>query len=47
MVKVIPFTSDTESTERIGFMAGEITVPEDFDQMAREEIANLFADGKK
>ncbi|MEI7789280.1 MAG: hypothetical protein WCI23_11565 [Chlorobiaceae bacterium] len=44
MVKVIPFTSDTEPTERLGFMVGEITVPEDFDQMASGEIATLFTE---
>ena len=44
MVKVIPFTSDTEPTERLGFMVGEITVPEDFDQMASGEIATLLTE---
>jgi prevent-host-death family protein len=27
---------------RLGFMAGQFTVPEDFDSMGSEEIARLF-----
>jgi prevent-host-death family protein len=27
---------------RLGFMAGEFTVPDDFDRMGSEEIARLF-----
>jgi len=27
---------------RIGFLAGEITVPDDFDRMGEKEIAELF-----
>ncbi len=46
MVKVIPFTSDTETSRRLGFMVGEITVPEDFDQMASEEIVHFFSESK-
>lgn len=30
---------------RLGFMAGEITVPEDFDRMGEAEIAALFGNG--
>lgn len=42
MVKVIPYDSMTGSSERIGFMIGEISVPEDFDRMGSSEIAGLF-----
>jgi len=28
--------------QRLGFLAGEITVPDDFDDMGRAEIAALF-----
>lgn len=28
--------------KRLGFLAGQITVPEDFDRMCRAEIAKLF-----
>jgi prevent-host-death family protein len=31
--------------QRLGFLAGEITVPEDFDRMGEAEIARLFASG--
>jgi len=27
---------------RLGFMVGQITVPEDFDQMGKDEITQLF-----
>jgi prevent-host-death family protein len=30
------------ATNRIGFLAGQIAVPEDFDQMGAEEISRLF-----
>jgi len=29
---------------RLGFMSGEISVPDDFDRIASEEITNLFDD---
>lgn len=32
----------TSQVRRLGFMAGQITVPDDFDHMAREEIELLF-----
>ena len=28
--------------KRLGFLAGEFTVPDDFDRMGEEEIADLF-----
>lgn len=34
---------DTPATpQRIGFLSGEITVPDDFDRMAESEIEALF-----
>jgi len=30
---------------RVGFMAGQISVPDDFDQMGREEIERIFGGG--
>ena len=42
MVKVIPFNTLSENTTRLGFMAGEISVPEDFDRIGSSEIASLF-----
>jgi prevent-host-death family protein len=29
-------------TRRLGFMAGEIAIPDDFDTMGSSDIANLF-----
>ena len=31
-----------QTKKRIGFMAGQIQVPSDFDAMGKEEIAKLF-----
>lgn len=42
-VKVVPLDeTDTGTAKRLGFMAGEFSVPEDFDQMGGGEIENLF-----
>lgn len=30
---------------RIGFMAGQISVPDDFNQMGKEEIEKIFSGG--
>lgn len=38
LVKVSAFNAP----ERLGFLAGEIEVPEDFDRMGAREIAALF-----
>lgn len=43
MVKVIPLgATETGTASRLGFMAGEFSVPEDFDQMSSPEIADIF-----
>ena len=43
MVKVIALTApDPTQTKRIGFMAGEIEVPTDFDSMGAADIEHLF-----
>ena len=43
MVKVIPYSAEEQSSAgRLGFMAGEISVPDDFDQMGSETISALF-----
>ncbi|MGI8896420.1 MAG: type II toxin-antitoxin system prevent-host-death family antitoxin, partial [Casimicrobiaceae bacterium] len=31
--------------QRLGFLAGEIAVPDDFDRMGKSEIATLFGAG--
>ncbi|MGE0719103.1 MAG: type II toxin-antitoxin system Phd/YefM family antitoxin [Alphaproteobacteria bacterium] len=43
LVKVVPIgPADTRVGRRLGFMAGEIAVPDDFDRMEAERIAALF-----
>ncbi|WP_031430256.1 type II toxin-antitoxin system Phd/YefM family antitoxin [Methylomicrobium agile] len=46
MVKVIALNAPEPSQiKRFGFMAGQIQVPDDFDRMGEQEIAQLFEDG--
>jgi len=45
MVKVIPFDTTIDHSQPIGFMTGEISVPDDFDRMGSNEIAALFTGG--
>ncbi len=43
MVKVVPLTGDeTGTVRRLGFMTGEIAVPDDFDRTGDEAIEALF-----
>lgn len=43
MVKVIPLgRTETGTACRLGFMAGEFALPDDFDQMGSDEIAGMF-----
>jgi prevent-host-death family protein len=42
VVKVTPLEMP-KAAQRLGFMAGEIKVPEDFDLMDGTEIAQLFS----
>jgi prevent-host-death family protein len=35
-------TPDRPAPRRLGFLAGEIDVPDDFDRMGGDEIAGLF-----
>ena len=44
MAKVVPLeTIDTTPVKRSGFMVGQMTVPDDFDEMGRDEIAAMFS----
>jgi prevent-host-death family protein len=44
LVKVVALAAPAASqTRRLGFLAGQIAVPDDFDRMAESEIASLFA----
>ena len=43
LVKVLRIDANGATTEkRLGFMIGQITVPDDFDQIGGEEINRLF-----
>ena len=42
MVKVIPFTQLAAPKKRIGFLAGQVSVPADFDRMGQCEILKTF-----
>lgn len=43
LVKVSPLsTEEKRGGEKLGFMAGEISVPDDFDSMGAPEIMALF-----
>lgn len=43
MVRVVPITdSDSPTPQRLGFLAGQIDTPEDFDTMAQSSITSIF-----
>ncbi len=43
VVKVIALNAPTGSqVRRLGFMAGQISVPDDFDRMGKDEIEEMF-----
>ena len=43
VVKVTPLSAPTGGQiRRLGFMAGQISVPDDFDEMGRGEIERVF-----
>jgi antitoxin (DNA-binding transcriptional repressor) of toxin-antitoxin stability system len=44
LVKVTALDAPT-APRRLGFLAGEIAVPDDFDRMGEAEIATLFESG--
>jgi prevent-host-death family protein len=45
LVKVIALEEPlAEGGQRLGFLAGQISVPDDFDTMNRTEIERLFSD---
>ena len=44
LVKVVPINeADAPGHSRLGFLAGEFTVPDDFDRMDEAEIERMFA----
>jgi prevent-host-death family protein len=43
MVKVMPLSEgELKGTEKLGFMSGEIAVPDDFDSLGSEDVARIF-----
>ena len=45
LVKVMPLSTPVAGqVKRLGFLAGQITVPDDFDRMGSSEIEQLFGD---
>lgn len=47
IVKVVPLdTPAPDKTKRLGFMKGQLAVPDDFDRMGEEEINRLFSTGE-
>ena len=46
VVRVIALSAPTGAqVRRLGFMAGQISVPEDFDRMGKKEIERMFGGG--
>lgn len=47
LVKVVPLSSREEAKpSRLGFLAGEIAVPDDFDRMGHDDIERRFRGDK-
>lgn len=47
MVKVTALSAPVgKEIRRLGFLAGQISVPDDFDRMGQEEIERMFLGGK-
>lgn len=45
LVKVIALTTPTDKgVRRLGFMIGQLTIPDNFDRMGSQEIESLFGD---
>jgi prevent-host-death family protein len=43
LVKVVPLGApEAGQRKRLGFLTGQVEVPEDFDQMGGREVENLF-----
>jgi prevent-host-death family protein len=46
LVKVVALNApESHEIKRLGFMAGQIAVPDDFDRMGQAEIEKLFGGG--
>ena len=46
VVRVTALSTPTDAqVRRLGFMAGQVSVPDDFDRMGKEEIERMFGGG--
>lgn len=44
IAKVVPLSAkDSETVERVGFLAGKLLIPDDFDRMGEAEIETMFS----
>lgn len=46
VVKVVALETPASGARRTGFLAGQISVPQDFDRMGSDEITSLFENGR-
>lgn len=47
LVKVVALNApEPGQVKRLGFLAGEISIPDDFDELGREEVEQLFGDDR-
>ena len=47
LVKVVPLAAgELPATRRLGFLKGQLAVPDDFDRMGARQIERLFRSGK-
>ena len=42
MVKVVSYVPQSAAQKRVGFLKGEIAIPDDFDRMGQKEISKIF-----
>ncbi|CAN7146353.1 type II toxin-antitoxin system Phd/YefM family antitoxin [Neorhizobium sp. LjRoot104] len=42
LVKVVPLEEEPKKKRRVGFLKGQISVPDDFDTMFAKEIEEMF-----
>ena len=42
VAKIVPLDDEKSVENRLGFLAGQIVVPDDFDEIGGDEIADLF-----
>ena len=46
VAKLVPLSAEDKAPgRRLGFLAGEVSVPDDFDRIGQEAIERLFAGG--